>query len=677
MPFFISANSSFSMRPSLTIRPPWVAGIPSATWWRWGLLLLLVAACYAPGLKGGYVFDDDVNILQNPNLRLHSLQWGELWVAAWSGDAGPFGRPIALVTFALNLYFGGTDPYYFKLVNLLIHLTNVLLVGALAQTLCDAFEKKTLQTGSTRNLNVWSGWIVAGIWGLHPLNLTGVLYLVQRMTSLSACFGFAAVLVFCRYRFATVKRTTIAPFASLAQAGCILLVAILLAMSILTKESGLLFAILLIWTEYFAFDFQYRGNPLAFKGIRMKRVISVGLLLIGVSIAVLKLPAMLTPAAYANRDFDFKERLFTESRVLFYYLEMVIFPKVSRLSLYHDDFTISRSLWEPLATIFSIGGLILISAALVLLRRRLSLLLFAWGWFLIAHSLESTIFPLELVHEHRNYFATFGFFLLIPIGLERIRENNKKRVAVIFLTLSLGLLAFITYNRSLQWSNSVDLAANEAENRPLSPRANYELARNYMALFQSTGEGRFGALADEALIKSTQSYLPTVLPFIARLHLAYFRGMEPESSLLEEIISRFKNLPYYNTNTAALSSFLECQIEKKCKLADDQALRIFSAALDNPRIPLTQKAEVTKIIAQYHINKHGDLQQGVALIAAAVAMSDGAASRIMYAQALAYQGKFAEGLAELDIAQSMDGKGLYRSRLDEERAAMRNALANQ
>lgn len=643
-------------------------------WWRWGLLLLAIIACYAPGLKGGYVFDDDVNILQNSSLRLQSLQWSEVWSAAWSGDAGPLGRPIALVTFALNLYFGGTDPHYFKLVNLIIHLINVFLVGALAKTLCDAFAQKSRLIGATQN--VWSGWIVAGIWGLHPLNLTSVLYVVQRMTSLSACFGFAALLVFCRYRIATTKRTAghdSYPFLLL----CALAVMTLLAASSLTKESGLLFVFLLIWIEYSVFDFQVGGRPLVFFGVRLKRVVSAGFLLMGAFVIIFKLPTMLAPAAFANRDFDFKERVFTEARALFYYLEMVFFPRASSLSLYHDDFTISRSLWDPLTTAFSLGGLALISAVVVVLRRRLPLMLFAWGWFLIAHSLESTIFPLELVHEHRNYFATFGLFLLVPIGISKIQATDKRRLAIILLTLCLGLLAFITYNRSLQWSNPVDLAANEAENRPLSPRANYELARNYMVLFQNTGDDRFGALADKALVQSTQSYLPTVLPFLARIHLAYFRGTEPDPSLLSVVTSRFRDSPYYNTNTGALNSFLECQIEKKCRLPDDQALSIFRAALDNPLIPLNQKAEVTKIVAQYYINKYGDLQRGTALIATALAMSNEVSSRIMYAQALAFQGKFAEGLVELELAQSMDRKGLHRRRIDEERSAMRHALASQ
>ncbi len=38
-----------------------------------------------------------------------------------------------------------------------------------------------------------------------------------------------------------------------------------------------------------------------------------------------------------------------------------------------------------------------------LLRRRYPLLLLAVLFFLVGHSMESTLIPLEMVYEHRNY----------------------------------------------------------------------------------------------------------------------------------------------------------------------------------------------------------------------------------------------------------------------------------
>ena len=194
-----------SSSPAVLTKAP-VASAAGLAWLRWLVLLAVTFACYAPGLHGGFVFDDDVNILGNDRLRISGLDREELWAAAWSGDAGPLGRPVALLTFALNLYFGGANPYTFKLVNVLIHLGNVLLIGALAQTVYEAFVQRRWPKATTWTIDRWAGWMVSALWALHPINLTSVLYVVQRMTSLSALFGLVGLLIYVRYRAKTWQR---------------------------------------------------------------------------------------------------------------------------------------------------------------------------------------------------------------------------------------------------------------------------------------------------------------------------------------------------------------------------------------------------------------------------------------------------------------------------------------
>lgn len=648
----------------------------SLRWLRWVALIAAVVASYTPGIHGGFVFDDDVNILQNENLRIDSLQWQGLWSAALSGHAGPLGRPIALLSFALNLLWGGANPFYFKLVNLLIHAANVLLVGALAKSLCVALETDRSIRKDESTILEWSGWIVAALWALHPINLTGVLYVVQRMTSLSTFFGLAALLVFVKYRERTCQ--VAAPGRQGITAVVIsLAIFFLVALSALSKESGLLFGPLLVWIEYFAFGFRFNGKRPAILGLDLRFVAS---LLIGATcsyIVIVKIPPMISAGAFANRDFDLRERVFTEFRVIFYYLRLILLPKNSELGLYHDDFLISRSLWEPISTILSAAGLLAITCAAVALRRAFPALLFGWGWFLIAHSLESTVFPLELVYEHRNYFATVGLFMLVPAGMARVEKPELRRLFTALLCGYIALLGFITHVRALQWSNLVDWAALEASNHPESARANYELARDYMILRSSTGEERFGELAYEALGRAERSYLPGVLPYMARIQLAYFREMQPDPESVDKVRYGLRNGPFYNVNVSMLTSFVTCQIEKKCFLPDVQAIEFLQDALANPRISKTDAAEVMKLEAQYRINRFGDLKEGTRLIDQASRINDIAPTRVMYAQALAFQGKFNEALAQLNIADSLDTNGSSRARIERERSNIAEAVAHR
>ena len=86
------------------------------------LSLLTTYFIYNKGLWGDYVFDDSINILENSKLAIKTLDYTSLKSAFFSGDAGPLGRPISMLSFALNHYFTGFEPFYFKLTNLFINL---------------------------------------------------------------------------------------------------------------------------------------------------------------------------------------------------------------------------------------------------------------------------------------------------------------------------------------------------------------------------------------------------------------------------------------------------------------------------------------------------------------------------------------------------------------------------
>ena len=78
------------------------------------LVTALVVAIYWVGLGGAFFFDDGPSILFAPGLKLQNLSAESLRQAWFSGGAGPSGRPIAQMSFALNYYFSGFDPFAFR-----------------------------------------------------------------------------------------------------------------------------------------------------------------------------------------------------------------------------------------------------------------------------------------------------------------------------------------------------------------------------------------------------------------------------------------------------------------------------------------------------------------------------------------------------------------------------------
>ena len=144
------------------------------------LWAIWLAGLYWAGLQGGFFFDDAVNILTPEGIQMTALNSQSLYDALSSGIASIFGRPISQLSFALNHYISAFDPYYFKLTNLIIHLLNGVLVNALSRKL---FKHHYLAA------------LVTTLWLIHPIQLTSVLYVVQRMTSLSALFLLLAFLM--------------------------------------------------------------------------------------------------------------------------------------------------------------------------------------------------------------------------------------------------------------------------------------------------------------------------------------------------------------------------------------------------------------------------------------------------------------------------------------------------
>jgi len=624
------------------------------------MIVALVGILYFPGLSGDYVFDDIGNIFANS--RLHILSLSELWGAASSGDAGPMGRPVSLATFAINYFFSGLAPLPFKVTNLAIHLLNVIAVWQIARLLAPRIAQVS---GISNEKFISQGpLLVAMLWGVHPLNLTSVLYIVQRMTSLSTMFGLIAVIFYLRIRLAVGDNVEKRPWYLQTIDLCMMLLALIL--SALSKESGLLFLPLILWLEYVFFNFEKNGTPIIWLRLRLKSWIVLSLIVGLVVFSFCYLPHAISDQAYSARDFTLKERLLTECRVLWYYLRLFIYPSVSELALYHDDFEISSSLLAPFSTIVSIASLVMVSGLLFLLRKRIQVFWFAWGWFLISHSMESTIFPLELVHEHRNYFSTLGLLMCVPVLIYTMEARIKTLFVATVAALAV-LFCFVTWERSMQWSNLVDQALLEAANKPNSERSNYQLGRIYLKLYENSADAKFLAMAERQFHKTLETYRPANGAFFALIHIAYQKKLQPSETLVKELISRLTILPYQNSNVAFVDAFIKCQLSSECAMPDEKAMEIIAAGLENPTAGKTSRVELYKIAAQYLINRTGDFKKGIDLLYEAVSEKDGSPIRIMLAQARRLSGDSIDAAKEIEIAERLDVHGSYAKLIQREK----------
>src|SRR6185437_6136793 len=109
-------------------------GLP---WLLLAVAAIVTAAVYWPGRTGGWVFDDYPNIVDNAAIHITR---GNSTLAAWvnsalSSPSSFLRRPLASLTFSLNWYFGGGNPWPFKVTNIVIHLINGVLVFCMLRAL--------------------------------------------------------------------------------------------------------------------------------------------------------------------------------------------------------------------------------------------------------------------------------------------------------------------------------------------------------------------------------------------------------------------------------------------------------------------------------------------------------------------------------------------------------------
>jgi len=157
--------------------------------------MAIAVAVYWPGLGGGFVFDDFPNIVDNAGLHPASASVGDLVRAALSSPSSEFKRPLSSLSFALNYLATGLDPFWMKLTNLLLHLANGVFGFILAsQVLRSTRNAAEPVTPDAARRITFTALLIAFGWTVLPINLTAVLYVVQRMESLANLFVLAGLI---------------------------------------------------------------------------------------------------------------------------------------------------------------------------------------------------------------------------------------------------------------------------------------------------------------------------------------------------------------------------------------------------------------------------------------------------------------------------------------------------
>ncbi|RLB28016.1 MAG: hypothetical protein DRG87_10250 [Deltaproteobacteria bacterium] len=434
-------------------------------------IFIVILTIYSNTFHASWHFDDEPNIRYNPPLHLTELSWQNVKKTFYAKQFEPnqLYRPAACLSFALNYYFGGDGVFGYHLVNIAIHF--------LAAMFLFLFVYHTLNLPLISARYGPNSYFIAllstVLWAINPIQTQAITYIVQRMASMAGMFSIISMYLYLKARTAIKNSSKAILFSSTA---------LFIILAFLSKENAIMMPACL-----FLFDFlliQGVSEHSVKKNLKILLVvaaITLGMVVIFLAFSEMTFSSLFS--LYSKRPFTPWERLLTQSRVLILYIGLILYPMSTRLSLNHD-IAISHSLFNPPTTMLAIVLIIGMLFGAIYLSRRYPLISFCVFFFFLNHIPESTILPLELIYEHRNYIPSMLFFVPIAIGLlKAISYFSYKRSMQTIIAVSIVLIIIgeghATFMRNFSWKNEESLWIDNVDKYPTLFRPQHNLAKYY------------------------------------------------------------------------------------------------------------------------------------------------------------------------------------------------------
>jgi hypothetical protein len=588
-------------------------------------ILLLAWICYRPALSGAFQLDDMANLGGLATIEDTSSAVNFIF----SGTAGPGGRPLALLSFSMQADSWEQGARAFLQVNILIHLFNAMLLAA-------CFYWLSLLQAIDRNKAALIATIAAGMWVVMPLLASASLLVVQRMTTLSASFALLGLLFYllARARIGDRPRNALIMMSASLVLGT--------GLAALVKESGLLLPLYVLVLEATVL-----GRPATVSHRHWRAWQGVFLLLPTLLVVVYVLSRFGYPdSIIAWRGFTAGERLMTESQILWVYLHKAFLGIPSELGIFQMKPPLSRSILEPATLLSALAWLVLLAGALVW-RRRLPLVALAVLWFLGGHIIESTVVPLELYFEHRNYLPIAGPVFALTAFLA-LGSDVRQRVLWVVAPLYLVTSAFSLYSVASLAGEPSTSSRYWAVKYPDSVRA-----VTTMATFQLSEEGPVRALQtlDQFVLRHPgHAYLR-----IQELNLrCMFLPHENHDAVLGQLQRDLPGVDFTLTAGTMLSQLFDTVAAVDCNgVGPNQVGQLARVLQSNPRYALVPNYN------QFHYKllagiarQQGQLQDAIANLEKAMAAQRSSELNMMMVTALGGAGEFEAARDFIDEAKA-------------------------
>jgi tetratricopeptide (TPR) repeat protein len=486
----------------------------------------------------GFVMDDENQII-NAHM-VHSItNFTSFFTGGTFGGngsmqlTGAYYRPFPTVILSLVYTLFGPNPLFFHATQVLLHIGNSLLIFF--------FLRFFLRKSNT-------SLFLALIFLIHPINAEAVNYISAIQTTACLFFGLLALFLFLK------KPAKISTF----------FVFFLLFLSLLSKETGAVFILLLIFLQWL----QKRMNEWKLYVYGSSMVLLYAFLRLFVAHMYIH-GANNTLIPIVNMPLVMK--IVNIPAIIFYYIHAFLFPN----NIAVDQNWIVHSLtWQefffPLFCCLSIGIVIMTAISYLYKKNKhdCTLFLFFTCWFVSFMLLVLPFFPLDFtVADRWFYFPIVGLLGMIGVVIPWIKFNSAllyKSVRVLMIVI-IGVLALCTFIRNNIWNNGFTLYTHDV----LISQNSFDLENNLGVMFLREGDiknaeihiNKSLALASEnadALLNRGLIYEKNSNIFQAKKYylLAAQKGL---STGLENYVG---SLLFYDNNASISAKLLEKNIGK-------------------------------------------------------------------------------------------------------------------
>jgi len=380
-------------------------------------------------LFNGFVGDDEgqitgaalVHSLSNIPIIFHSvLQMG-------TNQGGTYYKPVTYTIITILYSFFGNSAFFYHLTQVTLHIANSILVYFLL--------KKYIRNTVAFFLSL--------TFLVHPINSETVSYLADLQDVLFMFFGLLALHLIAVKKQMLVKAS---------------LVILMLLASVLSKETGILFFIVIPLYSWLFLSKE-----------RLTIFISTGIsflvyLLLRFSSTLLT-SSGLYPSAISQLNFP--QRLLSIPKIVFFYLHLFIFPNSLAIGW---NWVVERATFADfyLPLLFDCLFLLLLVFFILFLHRKknasMKIYTFFAVWFILGLTMHLQIIPLDFtVADRWFYFPLVGLLGMIGIAINQIRFSDKKLkvIAISAACLLIFILGIRTIIRNANFHDDITLYSHD------------------------------------------------------------------------------------------------------------------------------------------------------------------------------------------------------------------------